>query len=187
MSSNRKQIRWFRHNWAFIQMLRFIVLISCLNRFCWVIIIVLFRHFCSVTSRKFWNKKPLKRSHYIIYWSQSLSRICHGCVALLFGLWSSPSFAAVFQGVHTIWKKVSEIATENWANGMLRTIYKFLIPSRFHNSPFLDSNPNGCGNSAVNTVNWSIAYHNAFDTSTEFFCQMVSTPRVVTQRASPAE
>ena len=79
MCSKRKQIRFFRHNWAFIQMLRFTVLISCLNRFCWVIIMVLFRHFCSVTgsvtSRKFWNKKPLKRSYYLIYWSQSLSQM----------------------------------------------------------------------------------------------------------------
>ena len=79
MCSKGKQIRFFRHNWAFIQMLRFTVLISCLNRFCWVIIMVLFRHFCSVTgsvtSRKFWNKKPLKRSYYLIYWSQSLSQM----------------------------------------------------------------------------------------------------------------
>ena len=35
--------------------------------------------FCSVTgtvtSRKFWNKKPLKGSYYLIYWSQSLSQM----------------------------------------------------------------------------------------------------------------
>ena len=50
------------------------------------------------------------------------------------------------------------------------------VPSRFQTHapqipPFLDSNRNGCGNSAVS---WSIDYHYAFDTSTVFFWQMVA-------------
>ena len=56
----------------------------------------------------------------------------------------------------------------------------FSVPSRFQTHAtqiplpsFLDSNRNGCGNSAVN---WSIAYHYAFDTPAGYFCQMVSTP-----------
>ena len=54
----------------------------------------------------------------------------------------------------------------------------FSVPSRFQTHatqirPFLDSNRNGCG---ISTVNWQIAYHYAFATPTEFFCQMVSTP-----------
>ena len=50
-------------------------------------------------------------------------------------------------------------------------------PSRFQTRatqirPFLDSNRNGCSNSAVN---WYIAYHYAFDSPNGFFCQMVRT------------
>ena len=54
----------------------------------------------------------------------------------------------------------------------------FSVPSCFQTHatqirPFLDSNRNGCG---ISIVNWWIAYHYAFDTPTDFFCQMVSTP-----------
>ena len=64
----------------------------------------------------------------------------------------------------------------------------FSVPSRFQNSrywnppppPPLDSNRNGYGNS---TVNWSIAYHYAFNTPTEFFCHMISTPAFCASRS----
>ena len=87
----------------------------------------------------------------------------------------------------------SEIPTENWGvrfevvrsfrfvQTKRNVVYhqpisRFLLGSRLtlHKfALFLDSNRNGCSNSAVN---WYIAYHYAFDSPNGFFCQMVSTP-----------
>ena len=63
----------------------------------------------------------------------------------------------------------------------------FSVPSRFQTRatqtrPFLDSNRNGCSNSAVN---WYIAYHYAFDSPNGFFCQMLSTPSRNSQKNRP--
>ena len=92
------------------------------------------------------------------------------------------------------WKVNGKVPTENWGvrfevvrsfrfvlvnqTECCLPLTNFSVPSRFQTRatqirPFLDSNRNGCSNSAVN---WYIAYHYAFDSPNGFFCQMVSNP-----------